>query len=418
MKTNGFTCAWFLTLLVAAGCGSSSSGSTSYTYSSTSTVGDYAEWTLNGNNLTATWDVTDTNGDIAKIFQVTADCGAADATYAYRICTISSSTCTDGTEPCGTSAPSGEFKMLEVPGVALFIQIDASATHPEKELHVGLLKDAGSCSADISGDYPYIRIGVGEIDIFGIYRTNSDLQDIIHGDFKMLSADQNTTPTIGYATKDGPLVNGYPDGHVIPQSVDCTNGVRTLTLENGKTIRSMASPSGLFMIDLPSGDGGLIAFKTSNAAVLADLANRSFAGLVFPDNTDPAFVTATSGALSGTSVALTSLESESPNNFGTDRAFKPLSETSWAATAPSYPDFTAAVTGYDSNTLQMTYPTPSAIPGLFVVDGTYTDSGRTVAGAMKFNGKVVIFGAVYNWRHDGTPEARLENTGAFLLFEK
>lgn len=97
-----------------------------------------------------------------------------------------------------------------------------------------------------------------------------------------------------------------------------------------------------------------------------------------------------------------------------------------ATSAPVYPDATAAVSNYASsgNPLHAAYATPSAIPGLFRIDGNFgTDTGRVILVAMKSNGKTLAFGAVYNWRnsHNGNTEyngADYVNSGAFILFEK
>jgi hypothetical protein len=64
----------------------------------------------------------------------------------------------------------------------------------------------------------------------------------------------------------------------------CDDGARTRTLSGGATVRLAASSSGALIADLPSGQGGIVAFKTTNAATLADFAGKSFGGISFSDN--------------------------------------------------------------------------------------------------------------------------------------
>lgn len=98
-------------------------------------------------------------------------------------------------------------------------------------------------------------------------------------------------------------------------------------------------------------------------------------------------------------------------------------------TAPAYPSFAAAPTGYGSSVLSASYATLDDIPGLFNFDGL-SDEGRVVMAAMKFNDKVIGGGMVYNYREttDIDPSAGdgvttfasngLYNTGNFILFER
>ncbi len=171
----------------------------------------------------------------------------------------------------------------------------------------------------------------------------------------------------------------------------CDSGVRTRTA-GSDTIRSMMTASGLFVLDFPAGQGGIISFKTANAATLADFANKSFGGISFPDDGSPEPVKADFGAVSGDQVGITATIGSTTQSL----AIETLATTA-AATSPTYPDFTAAVTGYSSNVLSADYATPADIPGLFKLDNP-SDDGRVVLAAMKYNGKVIGVGMVYNYR--------------------
>jgi len=397
-----------VSILVLVRCGSDSA-TTSYVYSSTSQRGDFAEWTVSGSTLTVVWQATDSSGNITKTFNVTATCGAADATYGYKSCTVSSASCTNGTQTCGASdTPSGTFRVFEIPGLALMVH--TGDTGSSRQLHIGMLKDTSCGSA--AGDYTFMHIGVSQTDLFGLYRADATFNSVTHADFKMSSAGSTTTPSIAYSTG-----SGTGNGVETLTGSDCVSGVRTRVV-GGNTIRSMVTPAGLYILDLPAGSGGLVAFKTSLAAGISDLASKNFGGVSFPDNSTPDLIAATTGAVSGTSVSITSLSFLSGGSAGSGMAFKPATDTSSSASSPSYPNFTSSVAAYTSNnSLASTYATPSAIPGLFKIDGNFgSDTGRVVMVAMKYNSKVIGFGSVYNWR--STSGGRLENTGAFILFEK
>jgi hypothetical protein len=404
-------------VLSLGGCGSGGSGTSSagsYTYSTTSSKGDYAEWTLSGDQLAAAWNVIQTDGTIAYTLDFTSTCGTAD-TFGVRTCTVdaATSTCSDGALTCpGTFT--GDFAMMEVPGVALFVQTGSGSSG---QLNVGFAKDSGACTQDVSGDYTTIHTGLGTTENFGLYRVDSDLLNVTHGDFGFVTADGNATQSVDYGTST-------PD--VTFSDSGCVGGVRTRVLAgSGDTIRSMITASGLSVWDLPAGLGGLISFKTANAASLADFANKSFGGISFPDNAAPEPISAISGAVSGNQVDITAVSAGGSSLTANIKALA----TPATATSPAYPDFTVAPSGYTStNTVLATdYSAPAAIPGLFKLDGALTDTGRVVMAAMKFNGKVIAVGMVYNYRttYDtnpatGTtfPSDGLYNTGNYILFEK
>lgn len=415
--------------VVACGGGGSSSPATtttssSVTYSTTSSKGDYSEWTLSSGALNASWEVVNDTGGIDYTYTIAATCGAVD-TDNFHNCTISTASCSDGVASCPATSPSGDIKVMEVPGVALVVQTTASSGGDD--LHAGFVKSASACADDVSGDYTYIRTGVGLQENFGIFNADSNMINIEHADFGFDTGATSqgeygstltpSTQTVAYRTGSGgsdTLVDG-----------GCSTGVRARTTSGGDAMRAMMTASGLFILDLPAGQGGFVSFKTSNAASLSDFANKSFGGIVFPDDGAAQPLHASSGALASGKI---DLAISSGNPFIDGQTFNIMALTTPSGLVPDYPDFTASPTGYSSNPLASTYPTPNDIPGIFKF-GQLFDAGRVIVAAMKFNNKVIAVGMVYNWRDPGfsfnNPSTGntfaaggLYNSGNFILFEK
>ena len=393
-------------------------GNASYTYSTTSNIGDYSEWTFDGSTASTSWQVINSTGGVDMTYRVVADCGTFNTNYGYYTCTISTAACTPGLAAC-SGLPSGTFDMMEVPNTAIFVHTGSGVS---SQLHIGLIKDSAACTADVSGDYIYARTGLGNRDLFGAYRSDSNFVSITHADFSMYSSASGTTPVVEYSTQDA-----SGTGAVTFTGSTCANGVRSRGL-NGETLRAMMTNSGLFILDLPSGQGGIVSFKMANAATLSDFENKSFGGISFPDNANPSPIAAVTGAISANAVAVSSGDVNGVPIGAVD--IRPITNNASVATSPSYPDFSVAPASgtYSSNTtLQPTYPTPDSLPGLFRIDGALADTGRVVLAAAKLNGKVVAFGFVYNWRDSGqtnpatgspfSPDG-LYNTGNFILFER
>lgn len=413
-------------LFAVAACGGGSSSpstnsSTSVTYSTTSNRGDYSEWTLAGSDLNASWEVVNGTGGIDYVYTIVAICGAVNANNIHS-CTISSSDCTNGAATCPPSLPSGSLELMEVPGVALLIHTTASSGGDE--LHAGFVKNASACSDDISGDYSYIRTGVGLQENFGMFRADSNLINIVQDGFGFNTPADTAAAYSSTMSPSSQTVAYRSSGSGADTLVNngCSNGLRQRTTSSGEVIRAMMTASGLFVLDLPAGQGGLLAFRVSNAASLSDFANKSFAGFTFPDDGSPtAFYADTGAIVSGKIDLIISLSG------GTTFNIMPLTTAS-GLIAPAYADFTTAPAGYSSSSLATTYPTPNDIPGLFKF-GKLPDSGRVITAAMKFNNKVIALGMVYNYRDNsfsftnpstGSPFTGpgLYNSGNFILFEK
>ncbi len=392
--------------------------STSYTYSTTSNVGDYTEWTFDGSTISATWQVINGSGNVDMTYTVVATCPVFNSTYGYYSCNITTGGCTPGASAC-SGTPSGTFDMMEVPNTAIFVHTGSGAS---SQLHVGLLKDSTACSAIVSGDYVYARTGLGSRELFGIYRTDNNFLSVVHADFSMYSSASATTPVIEYTTQDA-----SGTGAVTLSDGGCSGGVRTRGAGGGN-LRAMMTNSGLFILDMPSGQGGLVSFKMANAATLTDFENKTFGGISFPDNGSPSPILAVTGTSSSNAVAVTSGDVNGTPIGAVD--IRPLTNNTSAATSPSFPDYSVAPASgtYAANTvLQGAYPTPNTFPGIFRIDGAVSDSGRVMMAAAKLNGKVVAFGFVYNWRDSGQTNPAtglpfssngLYNTGNFILFER
>ncbi len=415
---SALTVLMLLGVTACGGGGSSSPATTtssSVTYSTTSSKGDYSEWTLSGSSLSANWEVINSTGAIDYTYSIAATCGSADADNIHS-CTVDSSSCADGVATCPTTPLSGAFDMMEVPGVALMVH--TSSASGGDDLHAGFVKNASACSDDVSGDYTFIHTGVGLQKNFGMFRTDANLILIDHTEFGFATSAITST---GYSSQSV----AYRSASAGPDTLTdngCVNGLRKRTTSGGDAIRAMMTASGLYVLDLPAGQGGLLAFNVSKAATLADFANKIFGGLVFPDDGPAEPFHANSAALVSGKVDLNVSLSG-----GTTFNIMGLT-TSTGMINPTDADFSTSPAGYSSSTLATTYPTTKDIPGLFKL-GKLFDSGRVILAAMKFNNKVIAIGMVYNYRdatygfnNPGTGNPfngpGLYNSGNFILFEK
>ena len=389
-----------------------------FSYSSTSNKGDYAEWTFTGQTLAATWQVINNTGGVDRTLTLTATCDTYNAKFNYYTCTINSGTCTLPNSSSCNEKPEGKVEMMEAPGVAIFV-------HPQgqdEQLHVGMLKDNSACTADISGNYIYVNTGLGRKELVGMYNSDSNFIDFTHADFLMDAGSAGAQPQVKYWSSRVKGEGTMTDG-------GCVSGVRTRSTD-GATLRSMMTSSGVFILDLPSGMGGMVAMKQSKVATIADFANKKFSGISFPDNGDALPVSLTTGALNGSIVTIASGDM-GDESMGSTIDIRPLSSAQSAAVNPKFPDFTQFTDAIGSesssgNSLIGTYHNLAGIPGLFRLDGN-VDDGRVIFVAGKFNNKVVAFGLVYNWRDasDTNPgtgaqfgKNGLYGTGNFILFER
>lgn len=413
-------CCSFLVLVSCGGSSNNEDANTKpTTYSTTSSVGDYAEWSLVGNTLTMNWQAIDNVGSVDHIFDITATCGAAAAT-GLQNCTFTEVLCTDGSGSCPSTLPSGSIDIMVVPGVALYAVDD-------EQLHVGFARDESACTADVSGDYSYLHLGHGKRDVFGLYRADDDFLSVTHIDYGVTNAvpvflfpnEEQTPQRVAYTT--GSPIETLTDG-------GCSNGLRQRS--NGvEDLRLMATANGLFVLDLPEGEGGILAFEAENAATLADFENKSFGGLDFDG--DGGTMTSTDFSVDFDQVLLDEITFTTQMGGVTqDLILMPLDGNDGAST-PAYPDFTTvaedqnASVSANTNPLQSDYNTPNDLPGFFKIDNT-SGTGRHIVAAVIINNKVIAFGSSYKYKTPfetnpitGMPyEAGYYIVGNWLMFEK
>ena len=325
-----------------------SASASAVTYGSTSSTGDFAQWTVDGSTITAVWQVTESvSGAIKRTLNISATCGAADATYGYKTCTIDSGSCTAGTGSCsGETPPAGaQFHMLEVPGTAIFVHAGsggaAGSGGDTDQLHVGFTLDT-TCS-DVAGDYTFMKVGKAQRDLFGVFRLNSDFSSITHATIGANTATCNGSTNTGSCTATPTWAMSETGSELNAMAVtpSCSSGVRTLNLGGGKTARTIRSTGGTFIFDLPSGEGGVIGMPVAKAATAADFANKTFNGIAFPDNDGPKLMAVTTGAVSGGAEGITNISfmnSGVPGGGMTNPSIAPLSVTpSTTASSPGYP---------------------------------------------------------------------------------
>jgi hypothetical protein len=394
-----------LTLLVACGGGGSSSSSSTpaaVTYGSTSTKGDYATWTISGSDLSAVWQEIDALGAVGSTINLTATCGAPEATYSFRTCTFVTIT---STNPAATLPAIGStFEILESPGNVIFVHT-GSAGGGNEQVHSGLVKSATACAADLSGDYIYSHAGFDHRDLWGFYNTNSDFSSVTHADFGMSGASI-AAATLQYRTGGG---TGTGAGSIT--GTTCADGVRTVALDSGDTARLVKTDNGMFILDLPSGKGGIVAFKTSTAATLANLAGKRLGVVVFEENSvskDTSLLDLTAGAVvtagSDSTITLTGTKNDSASAI--NATIEPISNPGLAARY-------ATPAGYTTfNGLAAATPNPRNQNGVFQITA---DSGANITVALTVGptGKIMGFGN--SSKLVGTD---LRGKGSFYIFEK
>lgn len=417
----------FIALAALAGCGgggganSSPSTPVSYTYTSTTSRGDLVNYTITGSSAAIQWNVTDTVGAINYTWNIAASCSEQDATYGHRSCTIASAVCTAGATVCPIISPRGSFQMLEVPGLALIANIPVATASgasgsTRDELHAGFI--TGGCPTDVSGDYVYIMTGhpsnlSAGTDLFGIYRSDATFNAVTHADFGM--------ETVGAAALNAAVANyatnaANPTGAEMFTGSSCENGVFTRTL-NGSIFRLNITRGGSLILDAPAGQGGLISFKTTIAATLADLAQRNWWGITFPDQGESELLSLRTGTVNAGAVEL-----NGQSNAGATILNIPIKPASGGAALSPANKFNAPADYTASgNVLAGTYPAPANIPGLFQIDDSPGSNIVTVAS--RVGSQVMLYGVVFNHRDrnglgctPGAANCELRNSGNFIIF--
>ena len=392
-----------ISIAMVVGCGGDGNNSTSYT--TTSNVGDLSTWTIDGNSLTVTWqDIAAMTGVVEKTYNASAVCTEPHVTFGYRTCLVDGdAVCTSGSVACapGDGPQDGEtFRMFEVPGVALVVSSN------DDELHAGF--SAGACEAVPTDDYTFVNVGLGQNDIFGLFRTDAAFTTATHMDF---SFSDGTNGQISYTTGDPMgVVTGLSSG-------PCSNGVRELTImSTGETLRLMVTSAGHFVLDKSEGEGGLVAINENNAATISDFANRDFGGIVFPDNSAPQAINVLTGAESAGQVPMTSIV------LSSDGDITPMGSTAFISNGATGTKLNETLlepgNAYNTNAIVSggDYTGgPSTLPGLFEISPVSGDETAILGIATAVGGKTILFGTVAN--EDGLSGENIVK-GNFILVEK
>jgi hypothetical protein len=405
-----------LLLVVALGVGLSRCGSSGTTvvntYITSSNKGDLATFNFNGDTLTVEWKITNTTvGTVKKTLNITASCAAADSTYGSRSCTVTTSSCTDGTAACvsGDAPSSGSiFKATEAPGIGLMV-----LTPDSSQLFVGIT--AGSCDASVTGKYIGMNMGVGQYNIFTLFQPNSAFTSLQKANFRVTGGANVSSPTFRYDGTD------TPHDTITLTGATCSSGVRTFTI-GGNTYSATLTQNGMFVIDAPAGQGGIVAFDLANAATLSDIAGKSFKGFTFPDNSTPRRLSVTTGTAGSSSVSISALSLDDGSTMTPLPSIKKIDADATFTNPSSTPTTYSTGAAYSSNSFSSTYANIAAIPGMYFIPPQTGDHGHVLVGAMKQGGKVLLFGVVFNDRSGGSPAVptttAYPNTGAFIAFEQ
>lgn len=366
-----------------------------YTYTTSSTKGDFAEWNFNGFDLRGTWQSLDTNGQINFTNSIQASCPTYTDAYNYYTCTVNTaaSTCTEGPGAANCSSLSAlSIKLIESPGSSLSVLAANGAT---SQLFTGFNQDT-SCGNNLTGDYVFIRSGLGQTKLYGLQRSDTAFNNTIITEFGLKATGPSTTVTVQYLSESASASGSevYGDG-------GCVNGLRLRTL-GGVTGRVLTTPAGLMVNDKTSLQAGAIAVKTTAVASPATLQNRTLSGFMFTDTGLLKFVKITTGSAAGNIVAITSADFNGTGISGLD--IRALSETSTVTSAPAYPNFTSAADpspisafSYSANSLAPTYANPGSLTGTYRIDGFLTND-RIIFTATVDRSKLMLYGVGYAWK--------------------
>jgi hypothetical protein len=409
---------------VMSGCGSGPVNG-NFTYNTTSTASSFSRTTGGqraGGTSFGTWTFTDgaltaslvrtNNGEAQFTVTVNATCEAPSTAFGFQRCSVTTASCAAGAIACPNDAvpPAGEnFFLKTVEGVALLAL-------GGNELHAGIVQ--GSCSTNIAGDYLFAHMGVGSQELLGMYRLDAAFTNIVHADFGIRATDVGTTPV----QKEVVYTTGDPNGEITLTGTSCNNGVWSIPIPGGGTIFATLTQSGLFLLN-KSDAGGLLSFKASNAATLADLSGKRLQGVQLPDNAAPSpiaiqFGTATANDVSGTttfgSISGGTLTTSGSGTVTIKKASAQM-DSSLDLTATPATGNAAYATNAVFDTI---YPNLGAVPGLYYVPPSPGDEGSVLLLVAKLNNKLVAFGSVFNLRGpDVDPLVSMPNTGAFVAFE-
>lgn len=394
-----------------------------YTYTTSSTKGDFAEWTFDGAGLRGTWQSLDSNGQINFTNNIQASCPTYTDAYNYYTCTVntSASTCTEGPGASNCASLSAlNIKLIESPGSSISV---LAANGSTSQLFTGFNQDT-ACGNNLTGDYVFIRSGLGQSKLYGLQRSDNGFVSTIIAEFGLKASGPSAAVTVQYLSD-----NASASGAEVYNDGGCVNGLRTRTL-SGVTGRILTTPGGLMVNDKTSLQAGAVAVRTTAVASPTALQNRTLSGFMFTDTGLIKFVKITTGSASGNIVAITSADFNGTGVSGLD--IRTLSETATTTSGPAYPNFTTAPDPspgssftYSSNSLVSNYVNPGSFTGTYRIDGFLT-SDRIIFTATVDRNKLMLYGVGYAWKlttDTPPPGASYPTNGYYssyslVLFEK
>jgi hypothetical protein len=406
-----------------AGAPDGDAASSVMSYVSTSTVGELARWDISGNMLSVTWEITDATGQVTRTLMISALCGDPDATYGSRSCTVASATCTG---PCaaGDAPPTGAvYTVLELPGVALAVVGPGGG---RTVFHVGLARNPNCPGPGVTtSEFVTMDVAIAHPELFAVSRVTTGFSPFIHADFRMGPGScTSSTPTGGCTSTPAITYTTQTSGTESVTSSSCASGIQTAIFGSGLRLRVMSTGPDAPAITVIPEFRGAVSFPVAQAATLSDFASKTLVGILHSPAAPVIRSVATTGPVSATGVAITSIRFDSQLPFIGNAFIAPAVNATSKLTSPSFPNFTAAPVGaYTANALQPAYSSVSKIPGMFVNDGDPSagnDHSRLIVVAGKMNGKLVGIGASYDWANNvpGYAGADYLTVGMFVLFEK
>jgi hypothetical protein len=366
-----------------------------YTYTTSSTKGDFAEWTFDGTDVRGTWQSLDSTGQVNFTNNIQATCPTYTAVYNYYTCTVNTaaSTCTEGPGAANCSNFSSlNIQLIESPGSSISV---LAANGSTSQLFTGFNQDT-SCGNNLTGDYVFIRSGLGQTKLYGLQRVDNGFVSTVIAEFGLKASGPSAAVTVQYLSE-----NASSSGSAVYSDGGCINGLRVRTL-SGVTGRLLTTADGLMVNDKTSLQAGAIAVKTSAVANPVSLQNKTLSGFMFTDSGLIKYVKITTGSAAGNIVAITSADFNGTGVSGLD--IRTLSETSTVTAAPAYPNFTSApdpspisIFSYSANSLVPSYSNPGSFTGTYRIDGFLTND-RILFTATVDRSKLMLYGVGYSWK--------------------
>lgn len=367
-----------------------------YTYTTSSTKGDYAEWTFNGSLLLGKWQSLDANGTINYTYNIRANCPTYIDNYNYYTCTVDTagSSCTEGPGAANCSSLNTlTLQLMESIGSSL--SVEAGGLTANTQLFTGFVQES-SCSTVLTGDYVFVGSGLAQTKLYGVQRIDSDFLNTTVAEFGLKSSGASATVTVQYLSE-----NAATSGAVSYGNAGCTSGLRSRT--TGAVTGHITTANGnLLVTNRTSMQTGGLAVKTTSVASASQLQNRTLSGFMYGDDNVLRFVKISTGSASGNIIAVTSADFNGTPISGLD--LRALADTATVSAGPAYPNFTSTPDAspnsafvYNSNTLKTTYTNPSSIPGTYRIEG-FTNNDRILLTATIVRDKLMLYGVGYSWK--------------------